>query len=178
MPVYLRKSFDQCKLTLILSPYEPELSMIRSCTYRLEFKNECYSTSQSEKNNDICNNFMGRTKTKSLLKRTKEPKLYFHFWPPKKCPLVFFLTHTWWCENITASPYDFMVGFWGQTTTFKLIPICCRSIQGHNIIRCKAFSNTIHIFWLEILRNQKKNAQDGDSDTSLCLHKTSRFYSM
>ena len=67
MPVYLRKSFDQCKLTLILSPYEPELSMIRSCTYRLEFKNECYSTSQSAKNNDICNNFMGRTKTKRLL---------------------------------------------------------------------------------------------------------------
>jgi hypothetical protein len=39
-----------------------------------------------------------------------------------------------------------MVGFWGQITTLKLIHICCRSIQGHNIIRCKAFSNTIHNF--------------------------------
>ena len=34
----------------------------------------------------------------------KVPKLYFHFWPPKKCPPFFFLIHTWWCENITASP--------------------------------------------------------------------------
>ena len=74
MPVYLRKSFDQCKLTLILSPHKPELSMIRSCPYRLEFKNECYSTSQSAKNNDICNNFMGRTKTKPST---------FTFGPPK-----------------------------------------------------------------------------------------------
>jgi hypothetical protein len=40
MPVYLRKSFDQWKLTLIFSPYKPELSMIRSCPDRLEFKNE------------------------------------------------------------------------------------------------------------------------------------------
>jgi hypothetical protein len=31
-------------LTLIFSPYKPELSMIRSCPNRLEFKNECYST--------------------------------------------------------------------------------------------------------------------------------------
>jgi hypothetical protein len=38
------KSFDQWKLTLIFSPYKPELSMIRSCPNRLEFKNECYST--------------------------------------------------------------------------------------------------------------------------------------
>ena len=32
------------KLTLILRPYKPELSIIRSCPDRLEFKNECYST--------------------------------------------------------------------------------------------------------------------------------------
>ena len=36
----------------------------------------------------------------------KVPKLYFHFWPPKKCPPFFFLTHTWWYVNITASPCD------------------------------------------------------------------------
>jgi hypothetical protein len=36
-----------------------------------------------------------RTKTKSFLKRKKVPKLYFHFWPPKKCPPFFFLIHTW-----------------------------------------------------------------------------------
>jgi hypothetical protein len=41
--------FDQWNLTLILStlilsPYKPELSMIRSCPDRLEFKTECYST--------------------------------------------------------------------------------------------------------------------------------------
>ena len=36
--------FDFAKLTLILSPYKPELSMIRSCPDRLEFKNKCYST--------------------------------------------------------------------------------------------------------------------------------------
>ena len=47
---------------------------------------------------------MGRTKTKPFLKRKKVPKLYFHFWPPKKCPPFFFLTYTWRCENITASP--------------------------------------------------------------------------
>jgi hypothetical protein len=44
MSVYLRKSFDQWKLTLIFSRYKPELSMMRSCPDRLEFKNECYST--------------------------------------------------------------------------------------------------------------------------------------
>ncbi len=49
---------------------------------------------------------MGRTKTKPFLKRKKVPKLYFHFWPPKKCHPFFFLIHTWWCENITASPCD------------------------------------------------------------------------
>ena len=100
------KSFDQWKLTLIFSPYKPELSMQRSCPNRLEFKNECYSTiNQSiSKNIDICINFMGRTKTKPFLKRKKVPKLYFHFWPPKKCPPFFFLIHIWWCENITASP--------------------------------------------------------------------------
>ena len=90
------KSFDQWKLALIFSPYKPELSMIRSCPNRLEFKNECYSTvnSQSAKNIDICINFfMGRTKTKPFLKRKKVPKLYFHFWPPKKCPPFFFLIH-------------------------------------------------------------------------------------
>ena len=108
MPVYLRKSFDQWKLTLIFSPYKLELSMIRSCPDRLEFKNECYSTvTQSiSKNNDICINFMGRSKTKPFLKQKKMWKLYFHFWPPKKCPPFFFLTHTWWCENITASPCE------------------------------------------------------------------------
>ena len=47
---------------------------------------------------------MGRTKTKPFLKPKKVPKLYFHFWPPKKCPPFFFLTYTWRCENITASP--------------------------------------------------------------------------
>ena len=49
---------------------------------------------------------MGRTKTKPFLKRKKVPKLYFHFWPPQKCPPFFFLIHTWWCENITASPFE------------------------------------------------------------------------
>ena len=58
-----------------------------------------------QKNIDICINFMGRTKTKPFLKRKQVPKLYFHFWPPKKCPPFFFLIHTWWCENITASPW-------------------------------------------------------------------------
>jgi hypothetical protein len=71
-----------------------------------------------------------------------------------------------------------MMGFWGQITTLKLIHICCRSIQGHNIIRCKAFSNTIHNFCVGNITKQKKIAQDGDSNTSLCLHKTSRFYFM
>ena len=103
------KSFDQWKLTLIFNPYKPELSMIRSCPNRLEFKNECYSmeTSQSAKNINICINYMGRTKTKPFLKRKKVPILYFHFWPPKKCPPFFFLIHTWWCENITANPWVF-----------------------------------------------------------------------
>ena len=36
--------FDFAKLTLILSPYKPEMSMIRSCPDRWEFKNECYLT--------------------------------------------------------------------------------------------------------------------------------------
>jgi hypothetical protein len=51
---------------------------------------------------------MGRTKTKPFLKRKKVPKLFFHFWPPKKCHPFFFLIHTgtWWCENITASPCE------------------------------------------------------------------------
>jgi hypothetical protein len=31
-------------LSILLSPYKPELSMIRSCPDRLEFKNECYYT--------------------------------------------------------------------------------------------------------------------------------------
>ena len=31
-------------LSILLSPYKPEMSMIRSCPDRLEFKNECYST--------------------------------------------------------------------------------------------------------------------------------------
>jgi hypothetical protein len=76
----------------------PELSMIRSCPNRLEFKNECYSTvnqSISKKNIDICINFRGRTKTKPFLNRKKVPNVYFHFWPPKKCPPFFFLIHTW-----------------------------------------------------------------------------------
>jgi hypothetical protein len=30
----------------------------------------------------------------------------FTFGPPKKCPPFFFLIHTWWCENITASPCE------------------------------------------------------------------------
>jgi hypothetical protein len=38
------KSFEQWKLTLILSPYKPEMNMLRSCPDCLEFKNECYST--------------------------------------------------------------------------------------------------------------------------------------
>jgi hypothetical protein len=54
-----------------------------------------------DKNIDICINFMGRTKTKPFLKRKKVPKLYFHFWPPKKCPPFFFLIHTWWCPSYT-----------------------------------------------------------------------------
>ena len=54
----------------------------------------------------------------------------------------------------------------------KLIHICCWPIQGHNNIRFTAFSKPSTNFAEEILRNQKK---DGDSDTSLCLHKTSRF---
>jgi hypothetical protein len=35
------------KITLIFSPYKPELSMLRSCPNRLEFKNECYSDTGS-----------------------------------------------------------------------------------------------------------------------------------
>jgi hypothetical protein len=31
-------------LSILLSPYKPEMSMIRTCPDRLEFKNECYST--------------------------------------------------------------------------------------------------------------------------------------
>ena len=50
-----------------------------------------------------------------------------------------------------------MVGFWGQITTLKLIHICCRSIQGHNIIRCKAFSNTIHNFCVENITKSETN---------------------
>jgi hypothetical protein len=97
------KSFDHWKLTLIYSPYKPELSMIRSCPNRLEFKNKCYSTVNQSITESAKNIDMGRTKTKPYLKRKKVRKLYFHFWPPKKCP-PFFLIHTWWCENITASP--------------------------------------------------------------------------
>jgi hypothetical protein len=33
-------------LSILLSPYKPELSMIRSCPNRLEFQNECYSTKE------------------------------------------------------------------------------------------------------------------------------------
>jgi hypothetical protein len=118
------KSFDQWKLTLIFSPYKPELNMLRSCPNRLEFKNECYSTvnqsiTESAKNIDICINFMERTKTKPFLKRKKVPKLYFHFWPPKKCPPFFFLIHTWWCENITESPCG------GNWSTWRK-PVTCR----------------------------------------------------
>ena len=35
---------------------------------------------------------MGRTKTKSFLKRKKVPKFYFHFGQPKKCLPFFFYT--------------------------------------------------------------------------------------
>ena len=106
------KSFDQWKLTLIFSPYKPELSMIRICPNRLEFKNKCYSTvNQSiSKKISICINFMGRTKTKPFLKRKKVPKLYFHFWPPKKCPPWLLLFNTYlvmWkynCEPLWSNP--------------------------------------------------------------------------
>jgi hypothetical protein len=76
---------------------------------------------QSAKNIDICIKFMGRTKTKPFLKWKKVPKLYFHFWPPKKCPLFFFLIHTWWCENITASPCGCSVGTWFLTCTVLFV---------------------------------------------------------
>jgi hypothetical protein len=59
------------------SSHKPEMSMLRSCPNRLEFKNECYSTVNQLisklKNIDICINFMGRTKTKPFLKRKKVP---------------------------------------------------------------------------------------------------------
>ena len=89
------KSFDQWNLTLIFCPYKPELSMIRSCLNRLEFKNECYSTDCKPVNQQKTSIF--------ALILWEEQRLNFHFRPPKKCP-PFFLIHTWWCENITASP--------------------------------------------------------------------------
>jgi hypothetical protein len=104
------KSFDQWKLTLIFSPYKPELSMMRSCPNRLEFKNECYSTvnQSNQQKTSIFALILWEEQRQPFLKRKKVPKLYFHFWPPKKCPPFFFLIHTWWCENITASPCGWM----------------------------------------------------------------------
>ena len=59
----------------------------RLISLRLGFRRNFLS---SAKNNDICINFMGRTKTKPFLKRTKVPKFYFQFGQQKKCPPFFF----------------------------------------------------------------------------------------
>ena len=101
------KSFDQWKLTLIFSPYKPELSMIRSCPNHLEFKNELFHCKPvNQQKISIFALILWEEQRQPFLKRKKVPKLYFHFWPPKKCPPFFFLIHTgtWWYENITASP--------------------------------------------------------------------------
>jgi hypothetical protein len=47
--------FDQWKLTLILSPYTPELSMIKSCPDRLghEIRNNCFIYGESISNQRI-----------------------------------------------------------------------------------------------------------------------------
>ena len=43
-------------------------------------------------------------------------------------------------------------------------------IYWHNIIRCKALSNTIHNFCVgNIMKSEQKFAEDGDNDTRLCL---------
>ena len=87
--------------------------MIRSCPDHLEFKNECYSSvnqSISKKTlifalilweDQRLNHF--RSEKKGAPKKSAETLL--SILAPKKCPPVFFLTHTsWWCENITVSP--------------------------------------------------------------------------
>jgi hypothetical protein len=43
-PFFASKTAIFLFLSILLSPYKPEISMIRSCPDRLEFKNECYST--------------------------------------------------------------------------------------------------------------------------------------
>ena len=89
------KSFDQWKLTLIFSPYKPELSMIRSCPNHLEFKNELFHCKPvNQQKISIFALILWEEQRQPFLKRKKVPKLYFHFWPHV----------TWWCENITASP--------------------------------------------------------------------------
>jgi hypothetical protein len=40
---------------------------------------------------------------------------------PQKCPPFFLLAHTWWCENITASPCDY----------------CLEISAGHELQLCK-----------------------------------------
>ena len=88
------KSFDQWKLTLIFSLYKPELSMLRSCPNRLKFRNECYSTVNQQKTSIYALILWEEQRLNRFLKRKKVPKLYFHFWLPKKCPpLLLFNTY-------------------------------------------------------------------------------------
>jgi hypothetical protein len=61
------------------------------------------------------------------------------------------------CQQHFDKYFNIEVGFWGQITTLKLIHICCQSIQGHNIIRCKAFSNTIHNFCVGNITKSETN---------------------
>ena len=70
-----------------------------------------------------------------------------------------------------------MVGFWRQITTLKLIHIiCCRSIQAHNIIRCKAFSNTIHNFCVgNMTKSEKKQIAKTVTVIRVCVY-TRRHY--
>jgi hypothetical protein len=108
MPVYLCKSFDQWKLALIFSPYKLELSMKWSCPDRLEIKNECYSTKpvNQQKTTIFALILSEEQRLNRFWSEKRCRNSTFTFSPPKKCPPFFFLTHTWWCENITASPCE------------------------------------------------------------------------
>jgi hypothetical protein len=67
--------------------------------------------------------------TKPFLKRKKVSKVYFHFRQQKKCPPFLLLTHTWWCENITASPCVFSTPFLDKVRShFFLLMIICNSL--------------------------------------------------
>ena len=62
-------------LSILLSPYKPEMSMIRSCPDRLEFKNECYST---------LNQSISKKTSIFALMLWEEQRLN-RFWSEKRC---------------------------------------------------------------------------------------------